>query len=141
MRSAGYEIASCKVHLSYDMKRTVGILPSDSYNLRKRKLDAETSVSMGRNEWRERSMSAAEHNSRQAMKQASRAYLKDKWGAVTCKVRDLECMRPWPFCPKCPEHIPDCAAKDMSHDRLVELRNISRSAFEAQPNQPLTPAP
>jgi hypothetical protein len=141
IRDAGYQVLACKVHLSYDMKRVVDITPSDSYEIKKQKLEAEANIKMGRNEWREQSMSEKERQSRLEMKMASREYLKSKWGVLQCKLRGVPCARPWPYCSTCPTDLPNCFNKDASWDDLTDLRTRIDRVFQTDPIQPRTPAP
>jgi hypothetical protein len=141
LKQAKFDILSCKIHLSYDMKRVVEIQSSDSHAVKKQKLEAEAAVSMGRNEWREQSMSEAERQSRLQMKEASRAYLQEKWGVLQCKLKDLPCKKPWPYCPlPCPRDVPDCARKGASWEDLDAIHNRVVHAFLHDEDQPLTPA-
>ena len=141
LKAAKYHVASCRAHLSFDMARVVDLLPSDSYQHRRRKLEAaREDKKIGRNAWREGSMTAAESKSREDMKATSRAYLIQKWGVVTCKVAQLTCRRPWPYCPACPQHIPHCLSKNASRHELQALHGAIQQAFAAEGTQPLTPA-
>ena len=140
LREAGYIIRSCKVHLSFDMKRVVDISASDSFDEKKRKLEAESDVRLGRNQWREGAMSEAERESRTAMKLASREYLKSKWGELTCNVRGLTCSKAWPVCPICPPEFPDCYNKNQGWEDLAVIRTRQHYIFDNDANQPLTPA-
>jgi hypothetical protein len=141
LKKAKFDIVACKVHLSYDMKRVVDIQTSDSFETKKAKLEAEQDVKMGRNDWREKSMSEAEQESRLQMKLASRAYLQDKWGELTCVLKDKPCYRPYPFCPApCPDNLQFCYAEKPSWTELDNTRNRIHHEFAQQPSQPITPA-
>lgn len=96
IRDAGYAAKACKVHLSYDMKRVIGITDEHTYEETKAMLEEEKKDKKGRNAWRENSMSAKEQAWRTAMKAASKEYLASKWGEVKCKLRGVPCSKPWP---------------------------------------------
>lgn len=136
LREVGYDAKACKVHLSYDMKRIVNITDKHTFAQTKAILDEDKEFKLGRNKWREDAISEQEQKWRTRMKIASRAYLENKWGKRGCKVRGLPCSKPWPYCPKCPDHIPDCYAKDVSSDRMRYIHAESRKVFATNPEQP-----
>lgn len=136
IRDAGYDAKACKVHYSYDMKRVVGIRPSDTYAEIKAALDKEAEDKSGRNAWRENAMSEKEQAWRKRMKEASRDYLKKKWGELKCKLRGVPCSQPWPYCPKCPTDFPDCYNKSPSWAQLDATHERVHSVFAADPNPP-----
>eukprot|EP00040_Diaphanoeca_grandis_P008998 m.47171 g.47171 ORF g.47171 m.47171 type:complete len:417 (-) comp20436_c0_seq1:61-1311(-) len=137
IRDAGYEAKACKVHLSYDMKRVMNITDGMSWQETKDKLDADAKDKAGRNQWRENAMSDNEQEWRKAMKLASREYLVNKWKQRGCKVRGLKCYRPWPYCPKCPDHIPDCFPKRPTKTQLRHIYTESRKVFQNDEVQPI----
>lgn len=137
IREVGYGAKSCKVHLSYDMKRVLNLTDDMPYAKVKQTLEEDKLHKFGRNRWREEQMDEHEQKWRTEMKLASRKYLQKKWGKLGCKVRGLPCSKGWPYCPKCPEHIPDCYDKVMSPHRLRILHKDSRNIFATDPEQPL----
>jgi hypothetical protein len=138
LREAGYDAKACKVHLSYDMKRVLNITDKMPYEKVLGILDEDKEFKdFGRNKWREKEISDVEQDWRTAMKVASREYLVEKWSKRGCKVRGLECRKPWPYCPNCPAHIPDCFAKTPSKDELKHIYTESRKVFAADPHQPI----
>ena len=137
LREVGYDAKACKVHLSYDMKRIVNITDKHTWAETKAILDEDKEFkSIGRNKWREDAISDKEQEWRTRMKLASRAYLEKKWGKLGCKVRGLPCSKPWPYCPKCPDHIDDCYDKDVTRDRMRYIHAESRKVFATNPEQP-----
>jgi hypothetical protein len=140
LKNANFPFLSCKVHLSFDMKRVVDIKPTDTFEVKVRKLEQEAKLNIGRNEWRESSMSEAERESRKQMKEKSREYLKEKWGVLSCKLKDIECTKPWPYCPTCPSDVPYCLDKTLDWDQLDDLRSLINIRFDADPDRPIAPA-
>ena len=136
-RDAGYDAKACKVHLSYDMKRVLNITDKHSYEDTKAILEKDKVYKLGRNQWRENAISDVEQDWRTAMKMGSREYLKQKWIKRGCKVRGLPCHKTWPYCPKCPQHIPDCFAKRPSRQQLTYIHSEGRKVFKTGPDQPI----
>lgn len=74
IRDAGYDAKSCRVHLSYDMKRVLNITDTTPYLHVKRILDTDAEDKSGRNQWRENAMEVKETEWRKAMKLSSRVF-------------------------------------------------------------------
>lgn len=120
------------------MKRVLNITDQMSWETVKSLLDQEKDFKLGRNQWREGSMSQIEQEWRTAMKIASREYMTEKWVKRGCKVRGLPCHRPWPYCPKCPQHIPDCFIKRPSRKQLLNIHRETRKVFAQDKKQPIS---
>ncbi|EGD72416.1 hypothetical protein PTSG_00436 [Salpingoeca rosetta] len=136
IRDAGYDARACKIHYSYDMKRVIGILDTDSYDRVKAKLDEEAKDKSKRNQWREGAMSEKEQQWRKRMKEASRAYLAEKWGEVKCKLRGVPCHKPWPYCPTCPTDLPQCYGKEATWEQLDHIHARVHQVFDNDPDKP-----
>ena len=136
IRDAGYDAKACKVHYSYDMKRVLGFRDSDPYDRVKEALEREKQDRSGRNQWREGAMSEKEQAWRKRMKEASKAYLAEKWGEVKCKLRGVPCKKPWPYCPTCPANFPECYKQTATFDDLRETHRRVHEAFKNDPHPP-----
>eukprot|EP00039_Didymoeca_costata_P004180 m.71854 g.71854 ORF g.71854 m.71854 type:complete len:423 (-) comp12281_c0_seq2:1806-3074(-) len=139
IRDAGYDARACsKLHRSYDMKRVLNITDSMGYDETLALLEQDKEFKLGRNQWREGSMSQEEKEWREEMKLASRKYLEEKWVVRGCKLRGLPCHKPWPVCPKCPQHIPDCYSKRPSTQQLLFIHDEVKRVFAEQSKDLLT---
>ena len=148
IKTAGYTTDVCKVHRSWDMKMVMNITDDMPYDVVKEILDADWKIKNGRNNWREKEIDPEEQEWRTAMKLESREYLMEKWkkkgcnlgptkDKVTHKLVPTPCHKPWPYCPNCPTHLPDCLSHTMSRNDLKRIQAEKKKAFKSNPKQPI----
>ncbi len=101
---------SCKAHQSFPVDRVVPIIENETFEDLQKRLE----------DWM-KPAAVVELGRVDGELAASSQYFMEKWGRTPCNLQDAQCLKPWPFCPKCPANIPLCFDPDMTSAALAVI--------------------